>query len=99
MPQLMLGQLAKSVAGRDKGRFMVVIDIINENYVYVVDGDLRRVENPKKKKIKHLYLFNERIDFIAEKLKNNSEIHNEEIKKTLEKMVDENPYGHKSNRI
>jgi ribosomal protein L14E/L6E/L27E len=50
MPQLMLGQLAKSIAGRDKGRYMVIIDIIDENYVYVVDGDLRRVEIPKRKK-------------------------------------------------
>ena len=99
MPQLMLGQLAKSIAGRDKGRFMVVIDIINENYVYVVDGDLRRVENPKKKKIKHLYLLNKKIDFIADKLKRKRKIYNEEIKKALKELVDESLDGETSNRI
>lgn len=98
MPQLMLGQLAKSIAGRDKGRFMVVIDIIDENYVYVVDGDLRRVENPKKKKIKHLQLLNKRVDFIADKLAKKRKISNDDIKKALNELIDESQDG-QSNQI
>jgi large subunit ribosomal protein L14e len=93
MPQLMLGQLAKSVAGRDKGRFMVVIDIIDENYVYVVDGDLRRVENPKKKKIKHLQLLNKKVELIAEKLAKKRKISNDDIKKALNELIDESLDG------
>ncbi|NLZ52719.1 MAG: RNA-binding protein [Thermoanaerobacteraceae bacterium] len=93
MPQLMLGQLAKSVAGRDKGRFMIVIDIIDENYVYIVDGDLRRVENPKKKKIKHLQLLNKKVDFIADKLVKKRKISNDDVKKALNELIDESLEG------
>ena len=88
MPQLMLGQLAKSCAGRDKGRFVLIIDIVDKNYVYVVDGDLRRVEYPKKKKIKHIKLLDKRADDIATKLKNKRKIYNEEVKKALKELVD-----------
>ena len=98
MPQLMLGQLAKSIAGRDKGRYMVIIDIIDENYVYVVDGDLRRVENPKKKKIKHLQMLNKRADLIAEKLAKKRKIKNEDIKEDLNELIDVSQEG-KSNKI
>ncbi|HQE05353.1 MAG: KOW domain-containing RNA-binding protein [Tepidanaerobacteraceae bacterium] len=98
MPQLMLGQLAKSIAGRDKGRYMVIIDIIDENYVYVVDGDLRRVENPKKKKIKHLQMLNKRADLIAEKLAKKRKINNEDIKEALNELIDVSQEG-KSNQI
>jgi len=98
MPQLMLGQLAKSIAGRDKGRYMVIIDIIDENYVYVVDGDLRRVENPKKKKIKHLQMLNKRADLIAEKLAKKRKINNEYIKEALNELIDVSQEG-KSNQI
>jgi len=89
----MLGQLVRSIAGRDKGRFMVIIDIIDDNYVHIVDGDLRRVENPKKKKIKHLQLLNKRADFIAEKLAKKRKITNEDIKKALTELIYESPEG------
>ena len=98
MPQLMLGQLAKSIAGRDKGRFMVIIDIIDENYVYIVDGDLRKVENPKKKKIKHLQLLNKRADLIVEKLTKKRKVTNEDVKKALTELIDESHDG-KSNQM
>ena len=98
MPQLMLGQLAKSIAGRDKGRYMVIIDIIDENYVYIVDGDLRKVENPKKKKIKHLQLLNKRADLIVEKLTKKRKVTNEDVKKALTELIDESHDG-KSNQM
>jgi large subunit ribosomal protein L14e len=81
------GQLVLSCAGRDKGRFMLIFDILDSQYVYVVDGDLRKIENPKKKKLKHLKIFNKKSGDIAEKLKKHEKVYNDEIKKELEKMV------------
>ena len=46
-----------SLAGRDKSRYMVVMSA-EDNYVYVADGDLRSVESPKKKNIKHIAVTN-----------------------------------------
>ncbi len=51
---LSIGQLVKPLAGRDKNRWMVVVEVIDEDYVLLADGKMRKVEKPKKKKIKHL---------------------------------------------
>lgn len=48
-----VGQLVRSKAGRDKGIDFVVVKSDN-GYVYVADGRMRKLENPKKKKIKHI---------------------------------------------
>ena len=51
---LTLGQVVYSKAGRDKGKKFIVVDIVDELYVMISDGDLRRIENAKRKKLKHL---------------------------------------------
>ena len=48
------GQVVISKCGRDKGLALVVIDNDHDNYVYLVDGRLRRLCKPKKKKVRHL---------------------------------------------
>lgn len=58
------GDIVISKAGRDKGRPLVVLENIDENYVLLVDGDLRPLEKPKKKKLLHL----QRTNKMTEKL-------------------------------
>ena len=48
-----VGDLVVSRAGRDKGRPFVVLRA-EEGFVYLVDGDLRRFDKPKKKKRMHV---------------------------------------------
>ena len=48
-----VGDLVVSRAGRDKGRPFVVLRA-EEGFVYLVDGDLRRLSKPKKKKRMHV---------------------------------------------
>lgn len=51
----LIGQLFVSLAGRDKDCICTVVGISeDEGYVMIADGKLRKVENPKKKKLKHL---------------------------------------------
>ncbi len=47
------GCIVLSTAGRDKGRYFLVIGM-EDNYALIVDGKLRSIESPKRKKIKHL---------------------------------------------
>ena len=47
------GCIVLSTAGRDKGRYFLVIGM-EDNYALIVDGKLRSTESPKRKKIKHL---------------------------------------------
>ena len=47
-----VGQVVFSKCGRDKGRAFVILSIEDE-YVFLSDGQLRPLNKPKKKKIKH----------------------------------------------
>ena len=55
------GMLAKSKAGRDKGHIYVIYEI-DETYVYLVDGKIRTIEKPKRKKRKHVQIICETYD-------------------------------------
>jgi ribosomal protein L14E/L6E/L27E len=50
----LLGKVVNSKAGRDMHRSFIVVGIIDSEYVYISDGQLRKIEKPKKKKVKHL---------------------------------------------
>ena len=47
------GLIVKSKAGKDKGQFYIVADI-KDDRVYVSDGKLRKLNNPKPKNPKHI---------------------------------------------
>ena len=78
-----LGQIVVSRAGRDTGKKFVVVRVLDLLFVEISDGDLRRMEKPKKKKIKHLEITCEKVESLEEKLKSNSKITNAEIRKAL----------------
>lgn len=47
------GQICFSLAGRDKGKPLAVVEIA-DGYVFTADGKERPLENPKRKNPKHL---------------------------------------------
>ena len=49
-----VGSVVRSRAGRDTGRDFLVIGILDQEFVLLADGELRKAEKPKKKKVKHL---------------------------------------------
>ncbi len=55
MERYEVGMLARSKAGHDKGHVYVIFDI-DEAYVYLVDGAIRTMKRPKKKKKKHVQI-------------------------------------------
>ncbi|GAB6273458.1 MAG: KOW domain-containing RNA-binding protein [Peptococcaceae bacterium] len=48
------GRLVCSEAGRDRGKYYLIWNVINETMVQVVNGKERKISGPKKKNIKHL---------------------------------------------
>ena len=46
--------MVKSVAGRDGGSYAFVVGEPEPGYVLIADGRIRKVENPKRKKLKHI---------------------------------------------
>lgn len=79
-----IGQVVKSRAGRDKGSTFLIFKIIDEKNVLVVDGKLRKLDNPKKKKIKHLMIYNKVLPELKHMLDNNLELNDAYIRKLLE---------------
>ncbi len=53
----MIGKIVCSKSGRDKGYFMVVVDV-KDDFVLVCDGKERSLERPKRKNPKHLSFTN-----------------------------------------
>jgi len=49
------GMLARSKAGHDKAK-MYIIKEVDDTYVYLVDGRIRTLVHPKKKKKKHVQI-------------------------------------------
>ncbi len=80
-----LGSIVFSLAGRDSGRFYIVTEILDDSYVMIADGDIRRLKKPKKKKIKHLKATGEKSDKIREKLLDSKTIYDAEIYSIIRK--------------
>lgn len=49
------GRVVQSLQGRDEGRYFIVLVPEDDGYVMMADGLTHKLENPKKKKIKHLH--------------------------------------------
>lgn len=80
--EIVIGSVVKSKAGRDKGDMFIVLRR-DETYTYLANGDMRKVDKPKKKKIKHLQGTNYISEFISEKMKNVGKVTNSEVRKAL----------------
>ena len=63
-----IGDIVLALAGRDSERLFIVVGILDENYVYIADGKSRRVDLPKKKKIRHIELAKKADDGFIESL-------------------------------
>ncbi len=80
-----IGSVVYSLAGRDEGRFYIVVEIIDGNFVSIVDGDVRKLEKPKKKKVKHLRVTGEVLEGIAAKIAASAKVYDAEIFSALRK--------------
>ena len=71
-----------SLAGRDKGKLFYVIET-EENYVLIADGKGRKLENPKRKKLKHVRRVSRTETRVALKIRNGDKVLNSELRRDL----------------
>ena len=57
----MIGWMAKSLAGHDKDKIYIIIEETKE-CVWLCDGELKKLENPKRKKCKHIQVIKKDLD-------------------------------------
>ena len=76
------GMFARSLAGHDKDK-LYLISKIEAEYVYLVDGKVRTLEKPKKKRKKHIQIDYQIIDFIKAKIEAGVKLQDEEVKRAI----------------
>ena len=78
----MIGKFATSKAGHDKKKLYIIMQEDSE-YVYLVDGELKTTDKPKKKSKKHIQIINRVDENIQNKLELKQIIYNEDIKRAI----------------
>lgn len=79
----MIGNIAVSMAGHDKGSVYVIVKEDAE-YVYLCDGNLKLLEKPKKKSRKHVAV-NKAFSAkeVEKKLQSGEKVYDHEIKRII----------------
>ena len=85
--EYVVGQLVFSKSGHDKGELFIVMDIKDE-YLYLADGKVRKIEKPKKKKVKHVQKVNYVVDGIKEKIQEESKLNNADLRKAVNQYLE-----------
>lgn len=85
MREMKKGQLVTSRAGRDKNTNYIIFNW-DSSFVYVVDGQYKRISNPKKKNVNHLW-YSEKIDQeLNEKMEQDLKITNKDIRDAMKRL-------------
>ena len=82
--------IVRSLSGRDEGNLYFVLSA-EEDFLLLADGKHRRLENPKRKRKKHVALVETGENAVAEKIKSNDKITNSELRKAIAAMSGANP--------
>ena len=80
--EIIEGSIVRSIAGRDKGDLFVVLSR-EGNFAYLANGELRKVDRPKKKKLKHIQGTKSVSEFISGNLNTQGKVTNSEVRKAL----------------
>ncbi len=90
--EIKAGSIVRSIAGRDKGTEFIVLSKDGE-FVFLADGDIRKVDRPKKKKLKHIQASEKVSEFVASKLADTGKVSNAEVRKALASSRENTPLG------
>lgn len=81
------GRLVVSTAGRDRGKFYLVLEKAPDNRVYVIDGEIRRVANPKRKNDRHLRPYPEIAGEINQRVKAGLKVTDTDVQRALKEII------------
>ena len=76
------GRVVRSKAGRDEGRLFVVTKL-DGDFAFVADGDTHKIEKPKRKRIRHLFVTEEIISSLQGRLEAGEQVENFELRGAL----------------
>ena len=89
--ELLVGRVVFSKQGRDKGRYYLIKSRIEPDFAFCVNGCERKIDNPKKKRRKHLGLTKTVFDISFDENKEGSK--DALIRKLLKKFSEKTSEG------
>lgn len=84
-----IGSMVEVIQGRDAGLVAVVVGHVENRYVLVADGSVRRADKPKKKNIQHVRKIPYTADEIRQKLELDGRVNNAQLRYAVRKFVEE----------
>lgn len=82
-----LGRLVCSEAGHDREALLVIVGVADDNRVLLADGKLRRIEKPKKKKLRHIAVTEYFSGELNKKLLSKSPVQDAELRRFIASCV------------
>jgi len=83
-----LGRVVYSKSGRDQGKMFVIVQEVNDRFVMLADGDLRKIDNPKLKNTSHIQFTKMKAEDVIEYLSRGEQPDNHVIRKNLKRLVE-----------
>ncbi|WP_053217599.1 KOW domain-containing RNA-binding protein [Virgibacillus senegalensis] len=84
-----IGQVVRIARGREAGQYAIVIQMLDDRFVLLADGEKRKYDRPKKKNLHHIEL----MDYISPEVQNSlletGRVTNGKLRFALSKFVNE----------
>ncbi|RLL40732.1 RNA-binding protein [Oceanobacillus piezotolerans] len=62
----LLGRVVRVLQGRETNQYMIIIEVLDDRYVILADGEKRKTNRPKKKNLHHIEI----TDYISPEVQN-----------------------------
>ncbi|MFD1039136.1 KOW motif-containing protein [Virgibacillus byunsanensis] len=84
-----IGQVVRIMQGREADQYAIVLEIIDDRYVLLADGEKRKYDRPKKKNLHHI----EVMDYISPEVQNSlletGRVTNGKLRFSIAKFINE----------
>lgn len=84
-----IGQVVRIVQGREADQFAIVIQVLDDRFVLLADGEKRKYDRPKKKNLHHIEL----VDYISPEVQSSlletGRVTNGKLRFAISKFVNE----------
>ncbi|MDY7220657.1 RNA-binding protein [Halalkalibacterium halodurans] len=88
-PSPEIGQIVQIVKGRDRDQFSVIIKRVDDRFVYIADGDKRKVDRAKRKNMNHLKLIDHISPEVRHSFEETGKVTNGKLRFALKKFLEE----------
>ncbi len=85
MPEI--GRVVKVLRGKDEGSYAVIVQVLDERFVLVADGDKRRFDQSKKKNVLHLLMQPVVSPEVADSMRETGRVTNAKLRYAIQKAV------------